>query len=290
MDKNLLKDYINVHVSLSEEYYETVAALLQGFPFTGIEERDNEIIITFFSSDWNDEMRRNIMSRVNIMDKNAIISKEETIADRDWNEEWEKTVRPVVVSDDIVITPEWKKDDIHSKYKILINPKMSFGTGEHQTTRLVCRMMEKIKDPKKFWIDAGTGTGVLAIFAVMLGAKRVFAFDNNIWSVENAKENFALNGVSDKIELAELDIENCSLPECDIIVANIFLSLLLPSMPLFYKALREKRGELILSGILEEHLDDILNAAKANHFEILETATEGGWIAAHLKIESTGNE
>ena len=65
---------------------------------------------------------------------------------------------------------------------------MSFGTGEHQTTRLVCRMMEKIKDPNKFWIDAGTGTGVLAIFAVMLGAKRVFAFDNNIWSVENAKE------------------------------------------------------------------------------------------------------
>ena len=290
MDKNLLKIYINVHICLPDEYHETVVALLQGIPFTGIEEREDEMIITFYAKDWTDQMRNEIMSRTKIMCEDAVISKEETIADRNWNEEWEATVRPVIVSDEIVITPEWKKDDVDAKYKILINPKMAFGTGEHQTTRLVCRMMKKIANPQKFWIDAGTGTGVLAIFAVMLGAEKVLAFDNNIWSVENAKENFALNNVSNQIELQELDIENCVLPSCDIIVANIFLSLLLPSMPLFYKSLREKKGELILSGILEEHLDDILNAAKSNHFEVLETATEGGWIAAHLRIKGMDNE
>lgn len=283
MKSSLLKNYINVHVALKEEHYEMVFALIQRFEFTGIEEKLDEIVICFVSSYWTDEIRKALMEVINSIEPEAFIIKEETIEEQNWNEEWEKNVEPVRVSDDILITPEWKKDEFDAKYKIIINPKMSFGTGDHQTTRLVCRLMEDIKDPKKFWIDAGTGTGVLAIFAAMLGAERIYAFDNNIWSIENAKENFELNGVADKIELAEVDIEDCTLPECDIVVANLFLSLVVPAMPLFYKSLQRKKGDLILSGVLKYHLEDILEGAKINNFEVINTLFEDDWVAVHLR-------
>ena len=283
MDNSLLRDYINIHIALKEECFDMAFALLQGFKFTGIEEKFDEIVVSYLATDWTDEVRIELMSILQSLDPEAFIINEETFAEKNWNEEWEKNVEPIVVSENIVITPEWKKDDFDAKYKIIINPKMSFGTGDHQTTRLVCRFMEKVNRPGAFWIDAGTGTGVLAIFAAMLGASKVFAFDNNIWSIENAKENFELNNVADKIELAELDIENCELPHCDFIAANLFLSLVVPAMPVFYKSLAPKKGELLISGVLKYHLQDILDGAKANNFEHIETIMEDEWVAVHLK-------
>ncbi len=279
MDNSLLKNYINVHIGIKEEYFDYAFAYLQNFKFCGIEEKFDELVMSVESKDWNDEVRTSLLEDLKRIDDSIIIIGEETIEEINWNEEWEKNVMPVEVSDSIIITPEWKKEEVNAKYKIVINPKMSFGTGDHQTTRLVCRLMEKVNIPGKFWIDAGTGTGVLAIFAAMLGADKVFAFDNNMWSIENAKENFILNGVAGKIELAELDIEDCSLPKADFIAANLFLNLVVPSLPVFYDSLSESKGELLISGILKYHLEDILAGAEANNFEHIETIYEDEWIA-----------
>jgi ribosomal protein L11 methyltransferase len=283
MNQSLLKNFINIHIALKEEAFELAYAFLQSYSFCGIEERFDEIVITFNSDDWNDSLRAEILDTLKPLDAEVEIIKEETIADKNWNEEWEKNVAPVRISDNIIITPEWKKDEFDAKYKIIINPKMSFGTGEHQTTRLVCRLMEKVSRPGAFWIDAGTGTGALAIFAAMLGAREVYAFDNNIWSIENAKENFELNGVSDKIKLEELDIENCELPDADFIAANLFLNLVVPSLPVFYKSLKAQKGDLLISGVLKYHLQDLLDGAERNNFEHIETQYEDDWIAVHLR-------
>lgn len=285
MEVSLAKKYINIYISLKEECYDMVFALMQGMPFTGIEERFDEIIITFKFADWNDELRQAVLEIVTKFDEKAEITKEEILEDKNWNEEWESKVEPIRVDDKLVITPEWKKDELDAEYKIIINPKMSFGTGDHQTTRLVCRLMQKVNAPGKYWIDAGTGTGVLAIYAVMLGAREVYAFDNNIWSIENARENFEINNVADKIVLEDLDIENCTLPDADIIVANLFLSLVVPSMPLFAKSLRKSKGDLIISGVLKYHHQDILDAAEANNLTHIESIVEDEWIAVHLKAE-----
>lgn len=283
MENSLLKNYINVHIGINEEYYEMAFAFFQLFKFCGIEERFDELVMTVESCNWNDEIRASLLATLKQIDDSIFIIREETIEEINWNEEWEKNVKPVIVNDNIVITPNWKQDEVDAKYKLLINPKMSFGTGDHQTTRLVCRLIEKVNIPGKYWIDAGTGTGVLAILAAKMGASHVFAFDNNMWSIENAKENFRMNDVEDKIELAELDIEESTLPKADFIAANLFLNLVVPSLPVFHKSLSESKGELLISGILKYHLEDILEGAKANNFEHIETIYEDEWIALHFK-------
>ncbi len=211
------------------------------------------------------------------------IIKEEIIDDKNWNEEWEKNVPIIKVTDKIVIGPSWKIQDIQNEIKIIINPKMSFGTGEHPTTRLCCLLLNKYLFPNEFWIDVGTGTGVLSILAIKLGASKVFAFDNNYWSINNARENFELNQVSNSIDLVEFDIENINLPESDGIVANIFLNLVRNSFPLFSKSLKKDGSKLILSGILSYDKEIVVDLAEQYDFKLIEELTEDEWSAFYFQ-------
>ncbi|MBI5326066.1 MAG: 50S ribosomal protein L11 methyltransferase [Ignavibacteriae bacterium] len=183
------------------------------------------------------------------------------------------------------IAPEWKISELGTKIKIAINPKMSFGTGEHSSTRLMCILAEKAIKEGSYWIDAGTGTGILAILAVRLGAGKVLAFDNNYWSIENAVENINLNNVSDKVEIKETDIDEFEFPDCDGILANLFLNLLLPSFKKFYKGLEKKKGELLVSGILIYNKDEIIKAATDAGFVIINSIVEDEWIAMHFRVK-----
>jgi ribosomal protein L11 methyltransferase len=155
---------------------------------------------------------------------------------------------------------------------------MSFGTGQHETTRLVSRLMEKYVQPNQFWIDAGTGTGVLAILAVKLGAKSCYAFDNDIWSVENTLENIALNNVEDKIEVEQVEIDNIELPRADGIVANLFANLIIKNAPKFAKALPSS-APLLVSGILVYDKDEVISAAENAGFRFAEIIQEAEWVA-----------
>ena len=117
----------------------------------------------------------------------------QVLDDRNWNAEWEASIEPVVVNDRIVIVPEWRTEEFSQPLRLVITPKMSFGTGHHATTRMMCRLMEQYVQPDSTWIDVGTGTGVLAILAALLGARDVFAFDNDEWSFVNSQENIERN-------------------------------------------------------------------------------------------------
>jgi ribosomal protein L11 methyltransferase len=145
-------------------------------PFTGVEERMDELVVTFKSEDWKQELAQEIISDLKKISEDAEILQISSITEQNWNEEFEKSVKPIIVNENIGITPEWKKDEINTKIKILINPKMSFGTGDHESTRLISRLAEKVVKPDSKWIDVGTGTGVLAILGIKLGAKEVFRF------------------------------------------------------------------------------------------------------------------
>ena len=243
----------------------------------------DEVVATF-SNDYWDENKAQFKD---ILDKSGIkasISKEETLEDKNWNEEWERKVSSIKVNDRIGIAPEWKLNELDTPIRIAINPKMSFGTGEHSTTRLMCLLAEKVIKNDTEWIDVGTGTGVLAILAVLLGAGKVLAFDNNYWSIENALENINLNKVESKVIIFESDVENFNFPDCDGIMANLFLNLLLPSFKKFYNCLYARKGDLIVSGILIYHKDEIINAAINAGFELISSITEDEWIAIHFRI------
>ena len=272
-------NYINLHIYLPDEFQELAYSNIYEYDFSGIEEKFDEIIITFDTSKFDDILKNEILDKIKLVYNEAYIIKEERIEDKNWNEEWEKNVPLIIVNDRIAIAPSWKIDELSQELKIIINPKMSFGTGDHPTTRLCCRLLEEVLVPNENWIDVGTGTGVLAILSKKLGANNVIAFDNNIWSIENAEENFKLNNVFDQIELLETDIDTYDMPNCDGIVANIFLHLAKQGMAKFYQSLKEKQGHLILSGILSYDKDIIIEYAQENGFELVKTITEEEWIA-----------
>ena len=252
------------------------------FLFIGIEECIDEIIITFNAQDYSPEISKAVVNELLNFGINAKILSEDVIEDKNWNAEWEESLEPILVSEKVAISPTWKSTEVDQDIVILINPKMSFGTGYHPTTRMVCRMLEETVTVQSQWIDAGTGTGVLAILAVKLGAKHCFAFDNDEWSVENSLENIALNQVEQSVECSQQDVFTVELPISDGISANLYRNLLIPNFPKFYSALKSPKGVLLVSGILKYDVDEIVAAAKSAKFIHIHTELENEWAAIHF--------
>ena len=280
---NTEKAFTNIFVSIPEEFFDLAYGFISNYPITGIEEKLDELIITIPEILWNDTVKRMLIEDLEKISPDAKITKEETILDKNWNEEWEKTISAIIINDRIAIAPEWATEQISNDIKVIINPKMSFGTGHHPTTRMVCKLMENTVKPGSFWIDAGTGTGVLAILAIKLGAEKVFAFDFDEWSIENSKENIELNSAGDKIDLQLASILDIELPECDGIVANMYTHLLTPSFPKFKKALEKSKGDLMISGVLIYDKQDLIKSAEKAGLEHIQTINEDEWIAVHFR-------
>ncbi len=171
-----------------------------------------------------------------------------------------------------------KKDD---QIVIIIDPKMSFGTGEHQTTKLVIRLLEKYVQKGMKVLDAGTGTGILSIAAVKLGAAGTIAFDIDDWCYENAKENTGLNDVSDDIDIRIGEIDMIPEDNFDMILANIQKNILLELSGEFAGRLKQN-GIILLSGLLWDDEEDILKEYTLKGFSHNETIRMDDWIALSL--------
>ncbi len=207
---------------------------------------------------------------------------ESVLEEKNWNEEWEKSLNVIQVSDRIVIKPSSKDyDKKNDEIIITIDPKMSFGTGEHQTTKLIIRLLEKYIQQGMKILDAGTGTGILAIAAVKLGASGAVAFDTDDWCYENARENTGLNNVSDEIVIRIGDIGVVPEKEFDLILANIQKNILLELSAELSVRLK-KKGVILLSGLLTDDEGDILKEYGSKGFGHLETIKLDDWIALAL--------
>lgn len=277
------KLYTNLTLSVPEEEYDLAYAALMDFPFVGIEEKMDEMIVCFLKEDWTDEKRSELLELFKNYKVHAEIITETEVVEENWNEQWEKTIEPIVINERIVITPEWRQNDVSQPIKLVINPKMSFGTGYHPTTRMVCKLIEPLVKTGSSWIDAGTGTGILAILAAKLGAKDILAFDNDTWSVENSIENVELNAVAEKIDVQQADVFTIELPEVDGIAANLYRNLLIPSFKKFHASLLKSGGDLVVSGVLKYDVDEIIEAALKDGFTHVHTEREDEWAAIHFK-------
>lgn len=281
-----LKEYINVSISLREEYYDNVFAMLMDFDIMGVEEKLDEIVISYAKELWNEQEKQRLLDTIRLFDTSAEIISEEHLVDKNWEEEWKKHIEAVSISDRVGIAPGCKLTDLDNEIKIIINPKMSFGTGQHESTRLVCRLMEKYVKPGTKWLDAGTGSGALAVLAAKLGTSHVLAFDNNEWAIENASENFILNGVQSQVKLEKLDLdEDILLPDADGITANLFFKMIMSSYPIFFKSLKEKKGILIISGIMKYNEEETVDKALETGFELIEIIYENEWLGAAFRVK-----
>lgn len=204
------------------------------------------------------------------------------IPPQNWNEAWENSIEPIEAGD-FIIAPTWAQLPTTDKTVLRIDPKMSFGTGHHESTRLILRLLPDYIQKGSRWMDAGTGTGVLAIAVLKLGAAWVFAFDNDEWVRENVAENLQLNQVAS----SQIGFEVCSLEEVtetnfDGIIANIHLVVLQQFMPLFAQKLTNG-APLLLAGLLQTDREAILKTAAEHGFQLEQALTENQWMALALR-------
>ncbi len=209
---------------------------------------------------------------------------EETLEDRNWNEEYERDVKVIEVSDKIVIKPSFKEYFPKPGQQIItIDPKMSFGTGDHATTKLVIQLIEKYIRGGEKVLDVGSGTGVLGICAVMLGAKNAVGVDNDEWCLLNGNENVKANNLEDKVKIYLGELGDIAENDFDLIVANINKNILLDTAREI-KSKIKKTGTLILSGLLFSDEIDIIKAYSALNFTLKEKSAMDEWIALVFKI------
>ena len=209
---------------------------------------------------------------------------------RDWNAEWEKNYfKPIVIDNQVVIHSTFHTDVPEARYDIVIDPKMAFGTGHHATTTLMMRRLLSTPLDGKHVMDMGTGTGILAILAVMLGAKEVEAVEIDPFAYENAVVNADLNNVKiDRIILGDAK----SLAEVsgvDIFLANINRNIIISDLPAYAVTLNDG-ASVMLSGFYEEDIPMIVEAARPLGLEFADSMTLDSWESLHLIYNSKSRE
>jgi ribosomal protein L11 methyltransferase len=275
--------YVEVQISADEELVEQLVAILPQLGFEGFWEDGPMLRCYIGSARWSPEMREEVQSVINRMTpSNSSASPQvavNTIENKNWNEEWEKTIKPIQVTDRIVIKPTWHKYvTTPGQIVITIDPKMSFGTGYHETTRLVLRLMEKHVDAGMSVLDVGTGTGVLAIAGVSLGATSAVGVDVDEWSFDNAVENVMLNHVQDQVRIIHGELSSVPEGKFDMIVANIQLNVIVPLLSEMKERL-SAAGVMILSGLLLPDREQIVSALASLGLKVCEEIKENEWIA-----------
>lgn len=197
---------------------------------------------------------------------------------RDWAEEWKKSFKPILVTDDIVILPEWDKSNFPGKIVVRIKPGMAFGTGDHATTQLCIRALAKSVKPGDRVIDVGCGSGILSILSVKLGSSYALGLDIDQDAVNNAEENLALNSVESVVEIRQ-GTANAGIPpeSFDLAVANINRMEIVESYDKI-EPLVKSGGTLIFSGILDGEEGYMVDFFKRQELNDVEITRQDEWV------------
>lgn len=198
-----------------------------------------------------------------------------------WNEEWEKNFSPILVDDVCSVRAPFHEDP-DTEFDIVIEPKMSFGTGHHATTHMMIQHILKNNWEDKTVLDMGCGTGVLAILSSLKGAKIVDAIDIDNWCYQNTLENIARNEC-DTINVEEGGAELLQDRQYDMILANINRNILLRDMPVYVNCLN-RGGNLFLSGFYEEDIPVIKKACEALNLKYVEHFERNNWVALKFSL------
>ena len=260
--------------------------------------------------DWSEDGMQEVIRDFCLPGVNISYTKTEA-PDEDWNQVWEEEgFQPIVLplgegqEGELIVVHDVKHTDVPpAKYDILITPRLAFGTGSHETTRLILRCLASLDLEGKHVIDAGTGTGILAIMATKRGASSVFAYDIDDWSVENTKDNLLLNhiynvgvnevkgvkGVKD-ISVVVVCGDSSVLEgqqKADLLIANINRNILLGDLPRFASSLKPK-GQMILSGFYLQDIQALTEAAEKLGFSLQRKESDGEWAMLLFEANALG--
>lgn len=276
-------DTIELTIPVDAARHDVLIARLEEYGFTGFQEDAGTLKAYIGANDWSTGKSNYVKSWLRRQGVDGAVA-EQRIAAQNWNAQWEQSIQPLPVGP-FVVKPTWAAvpDDAEGKHVLAIDPKMSFGTGYHESTRLILRVLPDLIDGGERVLDAGTGTGILSIAAVRLGAGPVIAFDISAWAEENARENIALNDATERITVRQGSIQE-AVPESgfDVILANIERDPLIDLLPAFANKLG-RGGRIALAGLTEDD-EPTMRAAIAEHrFAIEREARENEWWSVVLQ-------
>lgn len=253
---------------------EILVAELGQVGFESFTEQEDGLVAYIQKPEWNETL----LKEVQILNSKEVrfTYKTEEIEQVNWNEEWEKNFEPIVVGNEVSIRAPFHESP-NLKYDIVIEPKMSFGTGHHETTYLmIMHLMDSDLTGKKV-LDMGCGTGILAIFAEMKGAAAVDAIDIDPWCYENSLENVERNQCQ-KINVFEGEASMLKAGAYDVIIANINRNILLTDMEVYARSLKPN-GLIYLSGFYTEDIPQIRKAAQKNGLNFVSELERNNWVA-----------
>ncbi len=276
---NTSEVYLRLEFRCPAPFQDLAIAELAEFGVEGFDQNDQGFLAYIPERLVGPDTRQAMTDAVSSSDFLCELVGEERILPRNWNEEWEKSIRSQFIPP-FFICPTWVDDaQPEGSIRLTIDPKMAFGTGNHETTRLILRLLPELDLPEKTVLDVGTGTGILAIAAIKLGAASAFGFDVDEWSFENATENALRNEVEDVLGLALGSFETVPPGSVyDVVIANVNRGILLDLAESITRSVADE-GILVLSGLLHNEEAHILADP---HFAALQyqgSQRENDWIA-----------
>ncbi|MCC5925370.1 MAG: 50S ribosomal protein L11 methyltransferase [Bacteroidetes bacterium] len=272
------QNYLEIEIEIPADYHEILISELMELDFDGFEQHDDYLLAYIPQSRYNDVSREHIETWVSAQNVPCFIRGERIYEPKNWNEEWEKTIQPMLVGS-FFVRPTWTPVETPQGAHLLeIDPKMAFGTGYHETTRCMLRMMPETIKGGEHVLDIGTGTGILAIAALKLNASTAFGFDIDEWSSVNATENALINAVSKQFTVKEGSFE--TIPpgtQYDVVLANVNRNMLLETTSQIVSLVRDG-GRLLLSGLLETDEHVILSSPEYASLKLQNRLQENEWI------------
>lgn len=274
---------------------DVLSAMLSEIGFESFFQTEDCLLAYIQQSEWNEDKMQQVVQDFCLPGVNVSFLCSEA-PDEDWNQVWEEDgFQPVLLlSEDsseeaLVVVHDVKHTGVpKARYDILITPRMAFGTGSHQTTRLILRTLAHMDMEGKHLIDAGTGTGILAIMGIKRGAASVFAYDIDEWSVENAKDNLLLNHIYNNVEVRVGDSSVLKGQPCaDLLIANINRNILLADLPHFAKVVK-KGGRMILSGFYLTDVPALKEAASRLGLSLEKQEDEEEWAMLLFEANALG--
>ena len=276
-------NYYELKIVLSpntETNRDVLAASLAEIGFESFTESENGLDAYVSEKNYSEEAISGLLSDIPLIDT-EITYFTNYVEAQDWNEEWEKNFfQPIIIDDKCVIHSSFHKDIPTLPYDIVIDPKMAFGTGHHETTSLMVSYLLQMELENKSFLDMGCGTAVLAILAKMRNSGRTLAIDNDEWAYQNSLENVQLNHTED-VEVSLGDAGLLGKEKFDIIFANINRNILLNDIHIYTSCLNPG-GELYMSGFYTEDLEIISEECTKNRLRFVDNKVKNNWTAARF--------
>jgi len=278
-----ISQWISADVTISEQHRDVAIDFALALGGLAIVEKDAVFQVSYPLDNEVQLILSELAVFIKDLDPDASIS-QDTVEKENWNKNWQAYFKPTVISDQLIILPEWEAvADFPQKIKTRIRPAMAFGTGTHETTQLCLKMLAANIRGNERVLDIGTGSGILGIAALQLGAAEVDALENDPYTRDNIRDNLALNDIHSGFNLQISENPVLKTPY-DLLVVNIIRARLFPLLPGYFHAVKSG-GKVIVSGLLATEDEETRVLLATSPWKIIKPFSKNEWIAYLCEVK-----